>query len=173
MAIITLNKLALPSGSILQVQSTFYNTTFSQSLTLNTKTAINNLNVNITPSSTSSKIFLFGRTVNELSNTTNHDLTYFFLRNSTAINIGTASGSRRTGMISAFQNYRDADANSTPDPLNMFTIDTPSTTSQITYHIGVEHTQNATLYVNRTVNDSDSVGYERLSSEIIAMEIKG
>ena len=84
----------------MQVQSTLYSSTFSQSLSEDTKTAINNLNVNITPSSTSSKIFLFGRTVNELSTTNNHDLTFFFYRDSTPINIGTASGIRRTGMIS-------------------------------------------------------------------------
>jgi hypothetical protein len=49
------------SGSILQVQSTFYNTPFTQSITANTLTGIDNLTVNITPSSTSSKIMLFCR----------------------------------------------------------------------------------------------------------------
>ncbi len=174
MALITLGINTLPVGSILQVKSTFYNTPFTQNLTANTKTAINNLSVNITPSSTSSKIFLFGRTINELAVTDNHDMVYFFLRGSTPINLGVASGNRTTGMITSFQNFRDADSFSTPDPLNMFTIDSShNSTSQLTYHIGVSHTQSQQISVNRTHGDSDSTSHERTSSEIIAMEIKG
>ena len=52
----TLSSKVLPTGSVIQVQSTFYNTPFTQAISANTATAINNLSVNITPSSTSNKI---------------------------------------------------------------------------------------------------------------------
>lgn len=167
----------LPAGSVLQVQSTFYNTPFTQSISATTDTEINNISVNITPSSTSNKIMLFGRLFSEYSEGNSHNVGYFFRRGSTKIGEGVASGNRPTMMATHGTNYIQSgnyDAGSTPETMNMFHIDAShNTTSQITYTIGYYQLSAGTLYVNRTVQDSDSTSRERGSSEIIAMEIKG
>lgn len=158
-------------GKLLQVQRTFYNTPFTQAVTANTKTNFNNLNVNITPASTSSTIFLFGRVFCEFQN---QNTLCYFTRDTTALSLGEASGSRNTGMASLGNNYSAPyDTASTPETVSMFTIDSPSTTSQITYHISISPATTATLEINRTGDDSDSNARERGSSEIIAMEIAG
>jgi len=174
MAIITLNKQALPSGSILQVQSTLVTSPFQQSISAQTDTAITNMSVNITPSATSSKIMLMARIVGELSITSNQDLMYFILRGSTKINSGDAEGVRSQGIIPISQGYWNSNASSTMDSANMITIDsTHNSTSQLTYHIGLGANAAATFNVNRTVTNSNTYTNERASSEIIAMEIKG
>jgi|8_EtaG_2_1085327.scaffolds.fasta_scaffold172207_2 hypothetical protein len=162
------------SGSILQVQSTLYNTPFTQAISANTSTAINNLSVNITPSSTSSKIMLFARFMGEYGTATNYDLVFFILRGSTKINVGVSEGDRTTGTIANFMGFYNADADNTPDGTQLVTLDAShNSTSQLTYHIGLQTRNADTMYVNRTVGDSNSTATERFSSEIIAMEIKG
>ena len=174
MAITRLLHNSLPSGSILQVQSTFYNTPFTQAITANTTTAVNNLSVNITPSSTSSKIMLFARFMGEYGEVQGHDVTFFILRGSTKINVGVSEGVRTTGTSANFMGFYDADAGSTPDGTQMVTLDAShNSTSQLTYHIGLQTRNADTMYVNRTVGDTNGTATERLSSEIIAMEIKG
>ena len=66
---ITALPTAITTGKILQVQSTLLQTHFTVSVTASTNTEITNLNVNITPSSSSSKILLFGRLFCEASTT--------------------------------------------------------------------------------------------------------
>ena len=174
MAITRLIHNSLPSGSILQVQSTFYNTPFTQAITANTTTAVNNLSVNITPSSTSSKIMLSARFMGEYGTATNYDLVFFILRGSTKINVGVSEGDRTTGTIANFMGFYNADADNTPDGTQLVTLDAShNSTSQLTYHIGLQTRNADTMYVNRTVGDSNSTATERFSSEIIAMEIKG
>jgi len=163
---------ALPSGvggKILQIQSTLYTTTFTQSLSVNTATGINNLTVNITPSSTSSKIFLFGRVFCELNNGAENAV-YFFTRGGTKLNVGATAGNRTTGMATMGANFSNNE-NDTPDTISMFTIDSPSSVSQQTYQIGIETHDATSINVNRTVADTDNSYEERGSSEIIAMEV--
>lgn len=162
------------SGSILQVQSTLVTSPFQQSISAQTDTAITNMSVNITPSATSNKIMIMARLVGELSTSNNYDIMYFILRGSTKINSGDADGVRNTGIIPQSHGFYDANASSTMDSGNMFTIDSShNSTSQLTYHIGIGANTAATFNVNRTVSTSNSYNVERGSSEIIAMEIKG
>ena len=174
MALITLNKLALPTGSVVQVQSTFYNTPFSQSISADTDTSIgtSNLKVDITPTSTSSKIFLFGRLFQEWGNTSDYNVGFFFRRGTTTIGVGGTSGSRPPVMVMNLSNYFN-NAGTTPETASLFFVDSPASTSQQTYYIGVRANNSSTIYVNRTVSDTDNNANERGSSEIIAMEIKG
>jgi len=182
MALIRLNNqsissvTALPSGvggKILQVQSTFIDTHFTQSITGNTATALNNLTVDITPSSASSKIMILGRLFCEPSTTDQQNSGIFFFRDSTKIRTHDSAsvGSRNDMMVSLSTNYTAQDANSTPETFNGFTIDSPSSTSQITYKIGYINGQSCTLNVNRVVSSTNSSIYEAGSSEIIVMEI--
>ena len=164
---------AVTTGKILQVQSTFYNTATTQSITANTDTTINNLSVNITPAASSSKIMIFIRLFHESSNTDSQNSGCFVIRDSTPINVGATAGSRIHTMLSLPQNYTSPNASSTPETFNGFTIDSPNTSSQITYHIGYRIAYTSTLYINQTVDSADNSSYERGSSEIIAMEIAG
>jgi len=177
MALIKLNNqsisavTALPSGvggKILQIQSTLYDTATTQSLTGQTDTAVSNLNVTITPSSTSSKILLLGRLFFENSYTYN-DVVLFFLRGSTKINSGQTAGSRTTGIASNSINAQDSA--STPDTVSLYTLDSPNSSSAITYHIGINSYGSGTLHINSTISTTDGANYERGSSEIIAMEV--
>ena len=69
--------------------------------------------------------------------------------------------------------YYADDASSTPDTAYYSYFDTPNTTSQITYKIGVHCNVDTTIYVNRTVNDTDNDYFERGISFISATEIAG
>ena len=50
-------------------------------------------------------------------------------------------------------------------------FDSPNTTSSIAYKLGVNTNGTNNLFINRTVNDTDTSGYERGVSWISAMEI--
>jgi len=187
MAIIRLNNqsissvTALPSGvggKVLQVQSTFVDTSSSISITNSTNgnrvfSAITPLTVNITPSSTSSKIYLMCRMMYELSTQSHGNLMFIFKRDSTEIGVPTSSEqgtNRRYGSMTNLIAYDSVNNDSTPEGTFFFHLDTPSSASQITYSVhamGIGHT----LYLNRMVNNADDISYERGTSEITAMEI--
>ena len=57
--------------------------------------------------------------------------------------------------------------------LFIHSFDSPSSTSQITYKVGVQMNSNRTWYLNRTVADTDSFNYERGISLICVTEIAG
>ena len=70
--------------------------------------------------------------------------------------------------------YWASDASSTADTVNYHYYDSPNTTSAITYAVSFQNTTpNTILYLNRTVGDGDSNGYERGVSILIAQEIGG
>jgi len=131
MAIITLNNNSLSSvtalpagvgGKVLQVQTTNYTgrvTTTSTSFV----TASNGLSVNITPSATSSKIFIISNfTLNNDTNSTYATATIF--RDSTNL------GNSNLGMGAVWS------SSGTPNfPMSLTHLDSPSSTSQITYQI--------------------------------------
>ena len=161
-------------GNVLQVQYTQYDNIDSQSITGLTPTVINNLTVNITPSSTSSKILLLSTLMHEFS-TGDHEVMFHFMRGSTVIgaNAAASPGSRMLGSSSAFVGYGAVDNSSTANGTYVQYIDSPATTSQVTYGLGVNVRTTRTLYINRTATDSDSPDYERGLSSIIAIEIAG
>jgi len=163
-------------GKVLQVQSTFYNVPFTQAISAETDTSINttNLKVDITPTSTLSKIMLFGRLFQEMDYDGGYNVSFFFRRGTTSIGVGVAEGLRPAVMTMNHANYIQNgayDRSSTPETANLFHIDSPASISQQSYYIGVRTNASNTIYVNKTVSDSNNSGCERGSSEIIAMEI--
>lgn len=162
------------AGKILQVKYTQYASANTQSITANTDTAITNLSVNITPTATNSIIklesFLFCEygALNWMANTT-----FFFLRDSTKLSAA-ADGNRRVGISFPSSGYHTQEAGATPDSGATVWFDsTHNTTSQITYHLAMSSLYGNTLYVNRTVTDSNSNEHERGVSFISATEIAG
>jgi hypothetical protein len=155
-------KAALPTGSVLQVVSTFKSDTFSTSST--TFVDVTGYSVSITPTSATSKIlviaYLSGQGSPAVSVTQQR-----LMRGTTAIAIGDASGSRTPSSSTLYT--------SVPDNIQQATItylDSPATTSSTTYKCQMR-VNSGTGYINRTSNDSDGSDKARTISTITVMEI--
>jgi len=170
------NTAGVARETILQVKQTHLTGRYSQSIPSVTATDITDLNVSITPTSTSSRILLFGRWCGEYGSTgQSWNSVYGFKRNGTRVGDHNVSGTATTvyGMgLSGLTYYAD-DANSTPDSMTIFYVDSPATTSAITYQIYISCETGFTLYTNRTLGWTTSTvtGHEVTTSTIIAMEI--
>ena len=138
MAIIKLNSLSAPAntfgggGKILQVVQTEKTDTFSMSGT--TFTDVTGLSVAITPSSTSSKILIVGSVL--IGAQTNFGFIRM-LRDSTVINVGAAASNRP--LVNGTFSYTATDNiwELTNNAINY--VDSPSTTSQVTYKLSLIH----------------------------------
>lgn len=157
---IVTNKTA---GTVLQVVSTAKTDTFTTTST--TFTDITGLSVSITPTATSSKIFVIvGLSLGATAGTFSAHPR--LMRDSTAIFVSDAAGSR----TQAAMMYEVGAAASIPAPIVF--LDSPSTTSATTYKIQLR-TNNASFAacVNRGVTDTDSSAFARAVSSITVMEI--
>ena len=159
----TIPKGTLPTGSVLQVVQTAKTDTFSS--TSSSFTDITGLSVSITPSSASSKIFIFSTT--PVGGSAADQLTLRLVRDSTAIFIGNSAGSRSLGFYGIDTN---AIGSTAVLPQTIVYLDSPSTTSSVTYKIQGK-TGTAVWYVNRSSDDTDAVYRTRTASSIIVMEI--
>ena len=148
------------AGTVLQVVSTTKTDTFSTAST--SYVDVTGLSVAITPTSTSSKILVNVSIVVGSQGIFAVQL----LRGSTTIGIADASGSHVQSSVASFTN---SDANTTAIGAFMY-LDSPATTSATTYKIQAI-TQGATNYVNRTINDVNSIVGTRTASSITVMEI--
>ena len=155
------------AGKILQVVQT-EKTDVSSSVTGTTWTDFG-LSVNITPSSTSNKILILCKL--QVSNGNGYDVRQRLMRDSTPIFIGDAAGSRpqasSTYIATYYNNYSSL-------PVSISYLDSPSTTSQVTYKVQGANYTSGTVWLNRGPNDQDNVNYEsRTASSIIVMEVAG
>ena len=150
-------------GSILQVVSTTKTDTFSMSST--TFADVTGLSVSITPSSTSSKIFVVATgNVASQPGVVAHRLR--LMRDSTAIAVAAAAGSRVLTSSAGISN----DANN-PNPFAVNHIDSPGTTSAVLYKIQLAANGANAVYINRSHNDSDNSSTARAVSSITVMEV--
>ena len=155
-------------GKVLQVVSTNKTDTFASSSIANTFVDVTGLSVSITPSSASNKILILA--------TINHGVDGIratalkLLRDSTAINIGTALGNRpAASTVGIGENY---DTNR-GEVSSINFLDSPNTTSAITYKIQVgilEATANVAR-INTSGADGDATYIARSASTITVMEI--
>ena len=151
------------AGTVLQVVSTTKTDTFTSTTTV-AFTDITGFSVSITPSSATSKILVtVSGTCSGQSATSGSNLR--LMRDSTAIGVGDAAGSRSRATTNSYQ----ADANQS-NPFSMNFLDSPSTTSAITYKVQF-FISAGTFYFNRAQSDSDVVGVHRYASTITVMEI--
>ena len=166
----------MPTGSVLQVQNTQYTTTTSTAVNTQTDVSLDHLAVNITPISTSSIIRIDAMVNGEWGNqTAAYNSVWFFFRDSTKLSTPVSSGRAVGVLMGTGITITTVNAGSTPDQAMYGFFDTPSTTSQITYKVGVYQGtgSNFSWYTNRTVLDSDGYQYERGTSFISATEIAG
>jgi hypothetical protein len=147
---------------ILQVKSTLKSDTYT--MTSTTFTDITGLSVSITPQSTTSKIFVMAT----VSGAGQVSATNFFgrlVRDSTAIDVGDASGSRIQATIHA----RDADGQSS---MPIMFLDSPASTSALTYKVQVRSQgAGSAIYINRNGPDADSPTTARTTSSITVFEV--
>jgi hypothetical protein len=150
---------------VLQIVSTTKSDTFTT--TSATYTDVTGLSLTITPSSTTSKVLLLATIVGGGQTATTQGFGQF-VRNSTAIGVGDAAGSRVQAtfpmalLSSAFSIWS----------LNATFLDSPATTSATTYKIQIRNEfGSGTIYVNRSENDTNSAAGGRYISTITAFEV--
>ena len=162
------------SGGVIQVKSTT-KTDAVYLESVSTETLIPGMSVTITPTRSDSKILIMF----SLSCITGGSFAGHYIvlrRDSTNIAIGDAAGSRNRATISlgAPTTYDMDQGTYGPGLVSMTHLDSPATTSAVTYGIFHADASGANdLYINRSQADSNSAGYERTVSSITVMEITG
>jgi hypothetical protein len=166
---VTTNKT---TGSVLQVVSATKTDTFSSSTT--SFVDVTGLSVSITPTSSSSKILIFYN-VHTSASQNSGSAPLRLLRNSTAIDIGDAASTRPRVSSIFYSGDVTAIAQSSIGSSSNTFLDSPATTSSVTYKIQMlASTGGVTMYVNRSASDRDTTTYDaRAASSITVMEIAG
>jgi len=165
------------TGKILQVKTntTRDSTGSLQCTPTQTYVDIPDQNVTITPSSASNKILIMFHQIGE----TNYDTHHYVMAvkraisgGATTIIEGTAAGNR-TQMLTTLTRSDGTNNNTSIDAAHCTGyLDSPNTTSAITYTAVVQDAENSNYYYyNRTANDDDSIYRERGLSWITVMEI--
>ena len=155
----------LGAGAVLQVVSTIKTDTFTTASA--SYVDLTGGSVTITPSSASNKILVMAYVV--LGNTTSTAGSFFrVVRDSTAIGVGTAVGNRRSASGGTFPagNYGTGG-------FGWHLLDSPSSTSSLTYKIQISVESGYTATVGRSGEDSDVAFAGRYPSIITVMEIAG
>ena len=154
------------SGGVIQVKSVTktdgdFNTSSSSFVD------VTGLSVTITPTRSDSKILIFA-TIHGVGDSSTQ--AYFrFMRDSTAICVGDAAGSRVRATMGSIYEDQTNDTNSCSQNF----LDSPSTTSAVTYKIQTRTQGAGTIYINRSAGDSNSTNSGRFTSSITVMEISG
>jgi hypothetical protein len=155
---------------IVQIVSTTKTDTFSGSVVEGAETEVTGLTASITPTSTSSKIFvLLSLTVGTAEETNDPSIFFSIFRGATKIALADAAGNRQRVYGGA-----DGSTNSLMSQSGTF-LDSPNTTSSTTYSVKVSHarTETSTMYVNRSRNNDDLSRRARGVSTITLMEVAG
>lgn len=153
-------------GGIIQVVQT----TKTDTAAISSSTFADILTVSITPKTNTSKFLLFGDLKIGYSSYT-AAVAWKFVRDSTDLFIGDADGNRAR----CTWGLEDGHDNSTIYQLDTTYgtfLDSPSTTSAITYKVQWKAEQ-ATGYLNRTGSDANLAGYPRTASSLTVMEVSG
>ena len=162
----------LPSGSsggIIQVKQTVLDTVFSSNNT--NYVDVTGMSVNITPQRSDSKILVMV-TLRCAMNQSDRWSAYILLRDSQILFDGTAEGSRTQCSIWHIPFVGTGTGNTFGDK-NITFLDSPASTSSLTYKLQVKVQSGATSYVNRSGNDANADYGPRTSSSITVMEVSG
>ena len=167
---------AAGGGKVLQVVQTHLITTSSTSTpeSLNTYVNITDLNASIIPL-TGSKVRITIRWNGSVSNQL-HGQIFGIRRGSAGTVLGNpaSAGGRPIGMCNLTTNYTNTYAQHSQSAFYSFVDDSPGgdgSTSISYYCISTNGGTGTTVYTNRTVSDSSTNDYERLTSTIILEEI--
>ena len=155
------------SGGILQVVSTTKTDTFSSSST--SFADVTGLSVNITPSSTSSKILVMASLSYGLDNASN--LSVRLSGGNSGNYVADTAGSRISAAFGMYGDTSNSSLVGVPSG-NIMYLDSPATTSTITYKVQVK-TNQGQVFVNRATSDVDSDTRTHGASSITVMEVAG
>ena len=129
---------------------------------------ISGMAVNITPSASTSKI-LVTSCLNFCTQHGQHAFALYLLRDSTFLTLGDTSSNRNRA---TFGGLSDLNNGYDTRPFNLSFLDSPGTTSQVTYKWQWNNPTHSTpLYLNRSYSDIDGSYGMRVSSNIIVQEI--
>ena len=160
----------LPSGSsggIVQIKSVTKTDTFSATST--SYTDVTDLTLSITPQSTSNKI-LVSYNLTCGTEDSGYQWGIRLMRDSTPIFVGDTAGSR--DRVSNFVRNNGSDLH-TVYPSGQH-LDSPSTTSSVTYKLQVvAYSSGRALHINKVHNDTDDAAVGRSASSITVMEVSG
>ena len=154
-------------GKILQVLQAVKTDVFTSNST--TYTDITGLSLAITPSSTSSKI-LVNVSFNHQSNTQDRWRAFQITRGSTVLYIGDADGSRNRASIHTSLISGSGDAVTQDNSFIQF-LDSPNTTSAVTYYLQGKVQSGAYFVINRSRVNDDGDYNGRTASSITLMEV--
>ena len=154
-------------GGIIQVVSTTFTGTWSGSSGSGTFDNIDDLNTSITPKFSTSKIFVMVNIGQWDSSGLNQRGSIRLVRDSTAICVGDAAGNRQRSSATTF----GANSNTDQGGLNICFMDSPATTSAVTYKVQSQTEGSYTTYINRSSSDADSGTIQRCASTVTLMEI--
>ena len=155
------------SGGIIQTKSVTKTDTFS--ITSSSFTDVTGLSVSITPTSSSNKI-LVSYNLTCGTEDSGYQWGIRLMRDSTQIFVGDAAGSR--DRVSNFVRNNGSDLH-TVYPSGQH-LDSPSTTSSVTYKLQVvAYTAGRALHINKVHNDSNDAAVGRSASSITVMEVSG
>ena len=161
---------AMSAGSILQVVSTSKTDTFSS--TSSTFTDVTGMSVAITPGHADNKILvLLQYNVAGSGDYAQARLERTVSSTETVINLGDADGNRIRGLS---YTYHSSDAYNwyILNNQGVHYLDSPNTTSEVTYKLQVAmHNNSSNVYVNRSSADANSDGTVRGTSNITVMEV--
>ena len=168
------NTITLPSGvggKVLQVLSTTKTDAFVS--TSSSAVDVTGLSVNITPSSTSSKIFInvsLAVSNNNSVNPTRGRIIRVISAIETELDNGDSAGSRDSASFDIYQGNGNHQ-----EKISLSYLDSPSTTSECTYKINLNNDgTSGEILVNRALTDSSNTfSQTRTSSTITVMEIAG
>lgn len=160
------------SGGILQVVSTAKKDTFSTTST--TPVDITGLSATITPRSTSSKILVLVQLSMSVSDGADHAV-FAQLSGGNASNyIGDAGQASQPRAVMGTLNNTSSfiwRVSSLAYPMNF--LDSPNTTSSVTYSAQLFAKSGSTGYVNRSGTDTNFTHYARTASSITLIEVAG
>ena len=152
------------SGKILQVVQTVKTDTFSGTAN-GSELTLTGMTADITPKVNTSKVMVIASLFYCANGTT---YGFYIKRESTIVGIGAASSSRQrmTGALGL-----TGDANQC-DQYTIHFLDSTATTSETTYSLYANNDNNVALYLNRSINDTDSNVGKRGISTLTLYEIE-
>ncbi len=156
-------------GSIIQVVQSTKTDTASSTAGYNWTDM--GLSASITPKFDTSKILVMVEAC--IGSSIGYDMKTRLLRGSTPIHIGDGASNRPRVSVTINQSYSST-ANYAADQAIINYLDSPATTSAVTYKIQCASYSSGVIYLNRNGADLDTSEYDgRSASSILLMEISG
>ena len=160
------------AGGLVAVTSALKTDTFSASVTAGNNTAITDLSITHTMANASNKLLLIAFVGMAANSGTYNETAIGIADGGTLIGVGATAGSRTevgAGGIDATN-----PANYISQPLACHVLYAPGDTSSHTYTLNAINvkTSTATVYINRNVADTDSVGTARSASVLTLLEVR-